>query len=80
MAIRPDEVQLTPVADVFAYVAERVVRRWEWEDSIMELQEYGADSESNEARGRGRSLTVRLSERWRDLVGGTSRGGTCCAT
>lgn len=76
MVIRPDHMPLTPVAEVFSYIAERVTRRWEWEESRLELQESSEEGDYTGRASQSRSLTVRLSERWKDMTSGSS----CCGS
>ncbi|KAG8907582.1 hypothetical protein FRB99_003506 [Tulasnella sp. 403] len=69
-------LQNTPIAEIFAYIAERVVKRWEWEERTLEFQNpEEADGSRGPKRAAGTSLTIRLGEKWKGLVGGRS----CCA-
>ncbi|KAG8943825.1 hypothetical protein FRC03_002310 [Tulasnella sp. 419] len=76
-----DGVQITPVAEIFEYVAKRVVERWEWEEKMMEFAEHddnnGDGLSVRLGTNSGGSGIVRLGERFKDWVGGSRR--SCCA-
>jgi len=70
---------ITPVAEIFDYLAERVVRRWEWEAEVGAQVDLSADSANDTSAGRRRNggLTLRLKETWDGLLGGKRQG--CCS-
>lgn len=69
----------TPISEIFAYVAERVVKRWEWEESVEAAR--GSDTDTDEVTLRRRSgFRVRLGTMWEGLTGRNSTSGSCCST
>lgn len=65
----------TPIAEIFAYVAERVVRRWEWEESRDASIVDGLDADDATIRRRS-GFRVRLGDMWNNMT--TSQSGGCC--
>ncbi|KAG9042920.1 hypothetical protein FS837_010223 [Tulasnella sp. UAMH 9824] len=71
------DFEVTPVSEIFAYVAKRVVKRWEWEESQQQLNLLdGTDALT--ITGKPKSLVVRLGEGWSRMTSGLQ--GSCCST
>ncbi|KAG9017918.1 hypothetical protein FRB95_012770 [Tulasnella sp. JGI-2019a] len=74
-----ESMKVTPVAEIFDYLAERVMRRWEWEEQAGEPPDTQNDGDPGGSSGnrssRGRAFTIKLSETWHGLVSG--RPGCC---
>ncbi|KAG8951633.1 hypothetical protein FRC04_005921 [Tulasnella sp. 424] len=71
------DFEMTPVSEIFAYVAKRVVRRWEWEESQQDLDLMDG-SEALATAGKQKSIVVRLGEGWTRMTSGLQ--GSCCST
>lgn len=77
-------IAATPVPEIFEYLAERVVKRWEWEEQTGEAHAGVSDETLATATGGRRrrgALTVKLTETWNGLLAGRdSLLEGCCST
>jgi len=77
-AVDVGDVVVTPVNEIFDYLARRVVTRWEWEEQLVDDPQESVPDEDARRSGRRRdALAIRLTETWNGLVHG--RREACCS-
>jgi len=71
------DMVVTPVSEIFDYLARRVVKRWEWEERMAPQVDATEDEDDGMTQLRARrasKLTVKLTEAWNGI---TFRRGCC---